>query len=52
MAVLNTTPQAHHSWWAGLVAAGLDAIRHLFKLNDEESAAWDTVVMLVKSLLP
>jgi hypothetical protein len=52
MATLQTTAQPHHSWWAGLVAAGLDAIRHLFKLSDEESAAWDTVVALVKSLLP
>jgi len=43
--------QPHHNWWAGLVVAGLGALRKVFKLNDEESQAWDTVVGWVSTLL-
>jgi hypothetical protein len=50
--VTELTATAHKNWWAGLVSAGLDALRHAVKLNDQESAAWDLVTGVVKSLLP
>lgn len=50
MADISQVSQPHHYWWASIALFGLNMLRKVVKLNDEESAAWDAVTAILSSL--